>query len=795
MTKPDASGSGNLPTAYEDRELAPWEEGFGMPDSYLHEPEGVDWERFAHILWRRKWWIVLAAILGLAAGYLANRHLVTHQYQTTATVWVETSDEQRGPIEATDFTYGQGWADIFRSNSVLRPIAERFGLYLNVNSVDGVQDEATLFRGLDVTDEVVSGRYTFSVDSTGRYRLAHQSRGVVDRGSLDGPIGESVGFEWSLSESEVPPGTRAVFNVQSPTAAARGLSSRVEVLFNPQAGNIITTHLTSTDPERAARIHNAVLDTAIAVAYRLKTQKLDRVVGVLQEQADSAAERLRQAELSLEEYRVQTITEPDEEQAQLTPQGITTQDPVFDQFFERRINAGRLESSIEQLRAELSEAREDSLDALGLTMIPAVDDFPALSNALDELTAARSEREALLDQYTPQHPQVEQINSEIQELRDEEIPTHLQQLVSRLENRLAGMREDIDQQAGELRRIPTRTIEEARRRREMQMAEQLHNDILGRLKEAQLAASTTQPDLQVVDRAHPPNQPTNSRRAIQVFLATTLGGLGLGIGGIFLHDQLDSSLQSPEEVEDGLRLPVLGVIPRIRSASDPDGDEALEVLESFRGLRNQLARRGNRDNRVILVTSPAPRDGKSLVSANLAISYATAGADTALVDVDVRRGNAETYFDLPGQPGVTDYLHGRVDLPGMLQPTEVDRLTLIPHGNLRRFDADLLEGQRMERLIREIRDSFDMVVLDGSPLVAGVDSMVLGEYADKALLVLRAGGTDQNLAQTRLEVAARFDLPLVGAVLNDVPDHAPYYRYYSSYSNYPYHPDSQEVVA
>lgn len=794
MTQEGTSDADHLPTPYSGRELSPREEPSALPSAQLQEPEGVDWRRMAHLLWRRKWWILLATVIGVAGGYLANRYLVSHQYETTATVWVETSDEQRGPIEAADFTYGQGWADIFQSNAVLRPVADQFGLYLDVRSVRGSEQE-TLFSGLGVTDEVEPGLYRFSVDSTSQFRLEHDTRGTVDRGDLGTPIGENVGFRWSLPQGQVPVGTRATFEVNTPTAAARNLSDRIEVMFNPQAGNIITTNLTWGDPERAARIHNAVLDTAISVAYQLKTRKLNRVVNVLQEQADSAAERLQKAEMALEQYRVQTITEPDENETRVSPQGFSSQDPVFDRFFEKRIAASQLASSLQQLEAQLERARQDSLDAMALRMIPVVDSFPALSGALDELTSARSEREALLDQYTRQHPQVQEIESQIQELRDQEIPSLLQQTVTQVESRLSQLRQDIDQQAGELRQIPTRTIEEARRRRDMEMAEQLHNDILGRLKEAQLAASTSQPDLQVVDRAHPPNQPEDTRRAIQIFMVATLGGLGLGVGGVVLHDMLDSSLQSPEDIEDGLRLPVLGMIPRIRNSADTDGHEALEVLESFRALRNQLARRGGRADQIILITSPAPRDGKSLVSANLAISYATAGAETVLVDADVRRGNAETYFDLPGQPGVMDYLNGHVEVPAMLQPTEIDRLTLIPHGDLQQFDADLLEGGRMQQLLRDLRDRYDMVVLDGAPLVAGVDSMVLGEYADKALLVLRAGGTDQNLAETRLEVASRFDLPVVGAVLNDVPDHAPYYRYYSSYSSYPYHPDGEEVVA
>lgn len=794
MADDESTVSENLPTRFEGTELSSWNERPGQIGAPYDGDEGPDWKHLGYVLWNGKWWILAAVVLGVVAGYVAQDQLVTHTYQTTASVWVETADDESGPIEAADITYGSGWSEIFRSNSVLQPVAEQFQLYLDVRSVEGASRDA-LFENFAVTEDVMSGGYRFVVDTTGEYRLVHQQRGTVERGEVGGAVGREEGFRWSPRLSARDGEIRASFRVSTSTAAARDLASELEVVFNPQMGNIITTHFTSTDPERAARIHNAVVDSAISVAYDLKTAKMQRVVDVLQLQADSASQRLQQAELALEEYRVQNVTEPAEQRTQLTPRGITTQDPVFNNFFQQRIAARQLRSRLEQLRDELAQTRRDSLDVLGLQMIPAVDSFPALSRALDRLTEARAERRALLDQYTGEYPRVQKLTAEIEQLRDEEIPDLLGELIGQLESRVARLEEQIDSQASELREIPTRTIEEARRRREMEMAEELHNDILSRLKEAQLAASTSQPDLQVVDQAQPPGSPENAGAGLQYLLMATMGGLGLGIGGVLLRDRLDSSVQDPEDVEGFLQLPILGVIPRIGGMGNPEDEEALEVLESFRSLRNQLSRIGGRGHKVLLVTSPAPEDGKSLVASNLAISYATTGLRTALVDADLRRGNAETFFDAPGEPGVLEYLQGRVGWDEIVQPTDVDRLNLISHGNLRRGNPDLVEGPRMAELMQEVRRDHEVVILDAAPLVAGVDAMLLGDHADKALLVLRAGSTNREIADTQLEVAARFDLPLVGAVLNDVPDHAPYYRYYSSYSAYPAPAAGEEVVA
>ena len=170
-----------------------------------------------------------------------------------------------------------------------------------------------------------------------------------------------------------------------------------------------------------------------------------------------------------------------------------------------------------------------------------------------------------------------------------------------------------------------------------------------------------------------------------------------------------------------------------------------------------------------------------MVAANLAISNATAGHRTILVDVDTRRGRAQTMFQLHKSPGLTDYLLGRSTLDEVRQETSVDGLTLIARGDSRGFNPDLLEGKKMLELLELLAKEFDVVVLDAPPLVAGADALVLGERSDKVVLVVRAGATDQELARTKLEMLGNVPIPLVGAVLNAVPNTAVYYRYYASY--------------
>ncbi len=205
------------------------------------------------------------------------------------------------------------------------------------------------------------------------------------------------------------------------------------------------------------------------------------------------------------------------------------------------------------------------------------------------------------------------------------------------------------------------------------------------------------------------------------------------------------------------------------------------AIESFRGLRTQIAHADGRAEGIVLVTSPAPQEGKSMVSANLAISYATAGFRTLLIDGDTRRGRAQDMFKLLRSPGLTDYLMGDATAEEVCQATEVENLTLIARGRSRGFNADLLESERIADLFETLRSSYDVLLIDAPPLAAGADVLMLGEQCDKVVLVVRSGSTHEDLARTKLEALGNVHLPIVGAVLNAMPKSAPYYDRYVHY--------------
>lgn len=759
----------------------------------FEEEVGPDWRRLMEGLWRWKWVVLTMTLLGVGVGiYLMQR--AEPVYETRATIWLGPSEQDQGPIKPADIFEGQGWADLLASQAVLEPVARSERLF-----VEAVSDlEAGSLQGLEITSDLVPGTYGLRRTQGDRFELV-SGDSVIQTGRLgEDVVGEPVGFRWRPDPDAVPSGAEGRFRVTRPSQASNRLRDQLQVNFNPQAGNLINTRLTWGVPDVATDLHNDVLDSFMTVAERLKSQKLEEVVSILEQQSSYAAARLDSAELALENFRVETVTLPSEPRATSVPadgQGaMSSASPgsnVFGEFFEQKLERDRLQSQVEDLRTILETAQDEGdLNVLSLRMNPATDRSRQLTAALDELTDVKARRRTMLQQYTEEYPPVQEINERIRDLEQEVIPGLVQNLLGQLETRVAELDRQLEGRADELRQVPQRSIQEAQLRREVEMAEQLHNNLLSRLKEAELAARTNLPDLQVVDRASPPGSPAENPGP-RLFMIATMAGLVLGVGGSLLMDRIDDKVRYPNQVTDDIGLPVLGIVPRIPDRGRDAGERSQEVLESFRAIRGQLTRSGDTRDSIYLVTSPSPREGKTLVTANLGISFAAAGSRTLVVDCDTRRGNLDRFFGVPPSPGLTDYLQGSASLDEIEVSVEFDGLTFVPHGELSGFRPELLDGARMDEFLREVRGRHDVVLLDAPPLMAGADAMVVGERTDGVVFVLRTGQTDREAARARLTGIGNFDVPVVGAVMNDVPSRGRYYQYYY----YSYQPAEIEGAA
>ena len=743
---------------------------------------GLDVRRLLESLWRWKWLVMGCTVLGIAGGLIASR-FVTPMYEARGTIWLERDQGRGGPLRAQDPLAGQGWTSVFRSNAVIEPVVRDLGLFLRTGALEGV--DPRVFDNFRVGESTVGGEYTLVVDPGGSYELALADTAAVERGELGGAVGESFGFDWTPPASMFESNARATFNVRTTRQAVMGLQQALDVRYSEDAG-IFSASLTWPDARESARLLNALQDQFIATATDLKNAQLRETLSILRTQTDSAYQRLAKAESSYQQFRVGAITQPSENQL-ITGMGgqasgrdgtMAQGDPVFGQYFQTRLERREIERELEQLGRILQEIRSSGyVDMLTLMSLRSANQHPPLQSAVNLLNEKEAERRAQLLTFTEQAEPVQIISEEIEELKRAAVPSLVSELIGQLQQRLGQVEDQLAAEGEELQAIPGRTIEQARLEREVRAAEGLHDNLQSNMKQAELAEATSSPGLQVLDRATVPLSPTEDT-VPRIMLMASLAGLGLGLAGALLLDRMDKRIRYPDQIERGLGLPLLGIVPRLDAAGGVDANVA---VESFRSIRVQISHSNGSSRGLVMITSPAPRDGKSMVAANLAISYASAGFRTLLLDADIRRGHAEEMFAVHRSPGLADFLRGEATADEILQMTKVDGLTVIAKGSGKNFNLELLDSVEMDAMLTSLKADYDVVVVDAPPLAAGADALVLGRRADKVVVVLRAGETDQVLARAKLELIGNVDVPIVGAVLNAVPTNSHYYPYYANY--------------
>ncbi len=278
----------------------------------------------------------------------------------------------------------------------------------------------------------------------------------------------------------------------------------------------------------------------------------------------------------------------------------------------------------------------------------------------------------------------------------------------------------------------------------------------------------------IVDRATTPGSPVSPQPVRNVGLALILGLL-IGGGLAVVRDSSDSRVMTDEDLDEATRsAPVLGNIHFDKSAarqpliSDLKGHAPR--AEAFRVLRTnlQFINVDGESNKVFVITSAVPGEGKSSTACNLALIHAEAGQRVLLIEGDLRRPKATQYLGLENTVGVTTVLLGRVSLEQSVQPV-LHNFDLLASGSTPPNPAELLQSAAMRNLIADARADYDIVLIDAPPLLPVTDAAILAASTDGAILVVHHGSTTREQAQAAVARLGSVDARLVGTIVNMSP--------------------------
>ena len=295
--------------------------------------------------------------------------------------------------------------------------------------------------------------------------------------------------------------------------------------------------------------------------------------------------------------------------------------------------------------------------------------------------------------------------------------------------------------------------------------------------------------LNVLEEATIPTYPISPNTKMNVLLAAVLG-LVLAVAGAFLVEYLDDTIKTSEDVMRATNLPILGAITRIDGENYPDKLIAVRqplspTVEAYRIVRTNIQFSSiDRPARTLMITSPNPSEGKSVMIANLGVVMAQSGMKVIIVDTDMRRPVQHRIFNLPNRDGMSDaVIRSQVNVIDHLQETGIENLRLMSSGSLPPNPAELLGSERMLYIIEELKKISDIVLFDSPPTLVVADAAILGSRTDGVLLVTDSGNTRTTEARRAVEELRRVRVNLLGVVLNRVPlgGRGSYY-YYSYYT-------------
>jgi capsular exopolysaccharide synthesis family protein len=306
-----------------------------------------------------------------------------------------------------------------------------------------------------------------------------------------------------------------------------------------------------------------------------------------------------------------------------------------------------------------------------------------------------------------------------------------------------------------------------------------------------LEGKTSPNHLTVIEPAQANPHPVRPRVRLNVLLAGVLG-FCLAVGLVFLLDSLDNTFKSADDLSKWLGLAPLGVVGRIQGENYRDRvlafHEGLAPLsEAYRLIRSRIQFvSGDRPVKTLMVTSPAPGEGKSVTVANLGVVMAESGLKTIIVDSDLGRPVQHQIFQVSNRGGLADLLCSpELEISSYLRNTNVENLQLITCGSLPASRPELLGSRRVEELLDRLKEMADVVIFDSPPVLTVADAAVLSKQVDGVVLVTYAGRTGRELASQAVLDLQGVGANLLGAVLNGATNsdwrrRHYYYQYYTS---------------
>ncbi|WP_291595061.1 GumC family protein [Bacteroides sp.] len=563
--------------------------------------------------------------------------------------------------------------------------------------------------------------------------------------------------------------------INRPFSVAKGYANSLSIAPTSKTTSVVVVSLKNTNIRRGRDYINKLLEMYNINANNDKNEVAQKTAEFIDERIGIISKELGSTELDLENFkRSAGITDLSSE-AQIALTGNA-------EYEKKRVENQTQINLVMDLQRYMKGNEYEVLPSnIGLQ-------DAASAGAIDRYNQMLVERKRLLRTSTENNPAIINLDTSIRAMR-----TNVQATLDATLKGLQITREDLAREAGRYsRRIndaPTQERQFVSIARQQEIKAGLYLMLLQKREENAITLAATANNAKIIDEALADDNPVSPKR-LMIYLVSLVLGMGFPVGIIYLIGLTKFKIEGRADVEKLTLLPVVGDIPladeRAGSIAVFENKNNL-MSETFRNVRTNLQFMLEKGRNVILVTSTISGEGKSFVSANLAISLSLLGKKVVIVGLDIRKPGLNKVFNIPKKEhGITQFLtNPTINLMDLIQSSDINKnLFILPGGTVPPNPTELLARDGLEKAIETLKKNFDYVILDTAPVGMVTDTLLIGRVADLSVYVCRADYTRKAEFTLINELAENNKLPNLCIAINGLDLQKKKYGYYYGYGKY-----------
>lgn len=730
----------NVPVVHEDANR-------GATGNSLINEQFLDLRELLGALFQHRWGILSITVVAILIGGLWI-FATTPIYQATVTLQIENRSNR--PVQEVQSTYDPGYGTfeyvgteygILQAKELARRVIKKLGLLEDPDF--GVKDASRL-ADIDWLS------WLPFVSSTEKVDIAEKNARLLEQG-VDI-------FEENLT---------------------------VEPMYGTK---LVKVHYDSKNPELAAKVANALAEVFIESNLESRLAITRTTSSWLNERLDGIRQELNKSEEALQAFR---------DKEQLVSVGGGSRGLVEQQVTE---NTQRLQDAARR-KTELASAyrkvQEADGDPAKLENISILQINKLVMDAKGRVLEETQKMKSLASRYGPKHP----IMATAKAALDSAITSYHSQLLIAAQ----GLKSDYEVAAdterqlniqdegvrNQVRGLDRKQAQLDALQRDVATNRDLYNLFLTRFKETETAGSYQELVARVIDPAVVPEKASKPEKK-KILLWALIVGFGLGVVTALLRHLLSDKLVAADEMELLTGLQVLSTLPQFEDSTHGAMQFVSEpktgFSEGIRSIRTGILLSDlSHKRKKVVVTSSVPKEGKTLISCNLAMSLGQM-EKVLLIDCDLRRPSVARSLGMPDKlPGLTEYLSGMAPLDRCIHHLEAGKIDVLPLGEIPPNPGEVLASQKFHLLIESFSTQYDRIIFDSAPCQAVSDTLLLAQHVDAVIFVARADSTTRNLIKTSVRQLRYARAPLTGAIINAVDMKKHSKRYGSYYYDYRYY--------